>query len=194
MIGPGESSEGLRHESARCHLRPVRSENQREASIEDQLRICRARAAREGWTVVGEFSDAAISGTKEKRPGFVALRDAARAGKCDVILAESLDRFSRDLEHVAAFYKQVTFCRVKLVTLAEGEISDFHVGVKGAMGALYLKDLAAKTHRGLEGRLRKGHCITTPAYGYRVVRRTGASSGRALRSRCCAGPSPARAC
>lgn len=150
------------------------SENQREASIEDQVRVCRARAKREGWTVVGEFSDAAISGTKDKRPGFIALRDAVRAGKCDVILAESLDRFSRDLEHVAAFYKQVTFCRVKLVTLAEGEISDLHVGVKGAMGALYLKDLAAKTHRGLEGRLRKGHCITTPAYGYRVVRRIGA--------------------
>lgn len=150
------------------------SENQREASIEDQLRICRARAEREGWTVVGEFSDAAISGTKDNRPGFITLRDAARGGKCDVILAESLDRLSRDLEHVAAFYKQVTFCRVKLVTLAEGEISDLHVGVKGAMGALYLKDLAAKTHRGLEGRLRKGHCITTPAYGYRVVRRIGA--------------------
>lgn len=150
------------------------SENQREASIEDQLRICRARAEREGWTVVDEFSDAAISGTKDKRPGFIALREAARAGKVDVILAESLDRFSRDLEHVAAFHKQATFCRVKLVTLAEGEISDLHVGVKGAMGALYLKDLAAKTHRGLEGRLRKGHSISMPSYGYRVVRRIGA--------------------
>lgn len=147
------------------------SDLQREASIDDQLRICRARAEREGWTVVEEFSDAAISGTKDNRPGFQALREAARAGKVDVILAESLDRLSRDLEHVAAFYKQITFCRVKLVTLAEGEISDLHVGVKGAMGALYLKDLAAKTHRGLEGRLRKGHSISAPSYGYRLVRR-----------------------
>lgn len=111
------------------------SENQREASIEDQLRICRARAERAGWTIVAEFTDAAISGTKDNRPGFIALREAARAGKLDVILAESLDRFSRDLEHVAAFHKQVTFCRVKLVTLADGEISDLHVGVKGAIPA-----------------------------------------------------------
>lgn len=129
------------------------SENQREASIDDQLRICRARAEREGWSVVGEFSDAAISGTKDNRPGFVALREAARGGKCDVILAESLDRFSRDLEHVAAFYKQVTFCRVKLVTLAEGEISDLHVGVKGAMG---MDPLMPNVHRPLLVRSRRG--------------------------------------
>ncbi|WP_342451425.1 recombinase family protein [Neoroseomonas nitratireducens] len=107
--------------------------NRREASIEDHLHICRARAEREGWSILGEFSDADMSSTKGKRPGFIALRDAAQAGNCDVILAESLDRFSRDLEDIAAFYKQVTFCRVKLVTLAEGEISDLHVGVKGAM-------------------------------------------------------------
>ncbi len=40
------------------------------------------------------------------------------------------------------------------------------------MGALYLKDLAAKTHRGLEGRVRAGRCVGAPPYGYRTVRRT----------------------
>ncbi len=30
---------------------------------------------------------------------------------------------------------------VLLITLAEGEITELHVGVKGAMSALYLKDL-----------------------------------------------------
>ena len=38
------------------------SDNQSEASIEDQFRICRDQAAREKWRVVGSYQDAAISG------------------------------------------------------------------------------------------------------------------------------------
>jgi DNA invertase Pin-like site-specific DNA recombinase len=45
---------------------------------------------------------------------------------------------------------------VKLVTVSEGEVGDLHIGLKGAMNALYLKDLADKTRRGLEGRVRAG--------------------------------------
>jgi site-specific DNA recombinase len=41
--------------------------------------------------------------------------------------------------------------------LAEGDISELHIGLKGTMSALFLKDLAQKTHRGLEGRVRAGH-------------------------------------
>ena len=37
--------------------------------------------------------------------------------------------------------------------LAEGEINELHVGLKGTMNALFLKDLAAKTHRGQRGRV-----------------------------------------
>jgi len=44
---------------------------------------------------------------------------------------------------------------VQIVTLAEGEISELHVGLKGTMNALFLKDLAAKTHRGLRGRWKR---------------------------------------
>ncbi|NMJ42468.1 recombinase family protein [Roseomonas sp. JC162] len=147
------------------------SDLQSAASIEDQFRICHERAAREGWSIVGQFSDAAISGATLLRPGYQGLLEAIRTGKVDIVLAESLDRFSRDLEHVAAFHKQATFCQVRIVTLAEGEISELHVGLKGTMGALYLKDLAAKTHRGQVGRVRKGFAFGAPPYGYRKVRR-----------------------
>lgn len=149
------------------------SDLQSAASIEDQLRLCTARAEREGWIVIGTYTDAALSGTSLLRPGYQALLGAIRGGKVDIVLAESLDRFSRDLEHVAAFHKQATFHRVKVVTLAEGEISELHVGLKGTMGALYLKDLAQKTHRGQEGRIRKKRACGRTPYGYRPVRRLG---------------------
>jgi site-specific DNA recombinase len=158
------------------HMRAViyarySSDLQRAASIEDQVRICRARADHEGWTVVGVFSDAAISGATLIRPGLQTLMQAIRSGGVDIVLTESLDRISRDQEHIAAFYKQASFARVRIVTLAEGDISELHIGLKGTMGALYLKDLAQKTRRGIEGRIRAGRSIGKPAYGYRLVRR-----------------------
>ena len=143
------------------------SDQQREASIEDQLRVCRARAEREGWTVVEAFTDAALSGANTLRPGYQALLAAMRAGRLDLVLAESLDRFSRDQEHIAGFYKQASFAGVRVVTLAEGPVSELHIGLKGTMGALYLKDLADKTRRGLEGRVRQGRGVGRVSYVHR---------------------------
>jgi site-specific DNA recombinase len=42
---------------------------------------------------------------------------------------------------------------VNIVTLAEGDITHLHVGLKGTMNALFLKDLADKPRRGLRGRV-----------------------------------------
>jgi site-specific DNA recombinase len=83
------------------------------------------------------------------------MRDAL-SRRFDVVLAASLDRFSRDQEDTAGLFKRLTFAGVNIVTLAEGDITHLHVGWKGAMNALFLKDLAAKTHRGLRGRIEEG--------------------------------------
>src|SRR5262249_27422082 len=59
---------------------------------------------------------------------------------------------------------------IRLVTLAEGEINELHVGITGAMSAIYIRDLAAKTRRGLEGRICEGRSGGGLCYGYDVVR------------------------
>ncbi|WP_328285758.1 recombinase family protein [Magnetospirillum molischianum] len=133
------------------------SDTQRAASIEDQFRICREHAARQGWTVTACYHDAAISGASTiLRPGIQTLLTDARCGKFDLVVAEALDRISRDQADVATLFKHLTFAGLTIVTLAEGEISELHVGLKGTMNALFLKDLAAKTHRGLRGRVEAG--------------------------------------
>src|SRR3546814_7679288 len=63
----------------------------------------------------------------------------------------------------------MSFAGVKIITLAEGEISDLHVGLKGTMNALFLKDLADKTRRGLRGRVESGKSGGGNSYGYDVV-------------------------
>lgn len=146
------------------------SDQQRAASITDQQRLCREFAARRGWTVAAEYEDAAISGSSLMRPGMQALLQAVRDGQFDIVLAESLDRFSRDLEDTAGLFKRLAFKGVRIVTVAEGDISHLHIGVKGLMGELYLKDLADKTRRGLRGRVEAGRSGGGLSYGYRVTR------------------------
>jgi site-specific DNA recombinase len=147
------------------------SDNQREASIEDQLRICREQAKREKWKIVGTYKDAGISGASMiLRPGIQALLQDAQAGQFDIVLAEALDRISRDQADVATFYKHLKFAGVPIVTLSEGEISELHVGLKGTMNALFLKDLAAKTHRGIRGRVEEGKSGGGLCYGYNVIK------------------------
>lgn len=67
---------------------------QREASIDDQLRVCRDWCAREGYAIVGEYSDYAMSGRSDDRPEF--QRMIANAGESDIVLVYMMDRFSRD--------------------------------------------------------------------------------------------------
>ena len=154
------------------------SDNHRDASIADQLRVCREFAAREGWTVVQEFTDRAISGATLLRSGFQALMRDALNGRFDVVLAEALDRFSRDQEDTAGLFKRLTFAGVNIVTLAEGDITHLHVGLKGTMNALLLKDLADKTRRGLRGRVELGKSGGGLCYGYKVRSRGRMARGR----------------
>ena len=152
------------------------SDNQSAASIEDQFRICREHAARQGWTIAACYHDAAISGASMiLRPGIQTLLTDARCGKFDMVLAEALDRVSRDQADVATLFKHLKFAGLAIVTLAEGEISELHVGLKGTMNALFLKDLAAKTHRGLRGRVEAGKAGGGLCFGYDVVKRLDAT-------------------
>ena len=148
------------------------SDNQREASIADQLRMCRLRAEKEGWTVVEEYSDHAISGSSMiQRSGLQTLILDSSRGRFDLILAEALDRISRDQEDIAGIYKRMRYADVKMFTLSEGEISELHVGLKGTMNALFLKDLADKTRRGQRGRVEAGKSGGGNSYGYDVVKK-----------------------
>ncbi len=143
---------------------------QSDASIEDQHRLCLRLINGNGWQKVQTYSDRGQSGASHLRPSYQRLLEDARNNQFDVIVAEGLDRISRDQEHIAAFFKQMRFLDIPIVTVAEGEISELHIGLKGTMSSLFLKDLAQKTHRGLEGRVRKGKSAGGVTFGYDVVR------------------------
>lgn len=144
------------------------SDKQNDRSIADQVALCRKLAAREGYSVVQVFEDRAVSGASlQGRLGFQRLMREARGSAFDVVLAEALDRLSRDQEDLAGIHKRLSFFGIDIVTAQDGLAGDIHVGVKGLLGALYLKDLADKTRRGQAGVLRDGRHNGGRSFGYR---------------------------
>jgi site-specific DNA recombinase len=143
---------------------------QNAASIDDQIRLCRERLDQDKIKVRDVFIDRAISGSSlHARAGIQALLEEVARGDVDIVIAEALDRLSRDQEDIARIYKRLSFAQVTLVTLAEGEINELHIGLKGTMNALFLKDLASKTRRGQRGRVEAGKIPGCKSYGYRLV-------------------------
>jgi len=153
---------------------------QRDASIEDQIRSCWEYAARQGLKVVETYSDRAVSGASLMRSGMQKLLRDGRSGMFDVVISEGLDRLSRNQADIAQIYQSLLFAEVMIETVSEGAISEMHIGLKGTMNAIFLKDLGVKTHRGLKGRALAGKSAGGLTYGYSAVHKI-APNGETIR-------------
>ncbi|KRE16788.1 hypothetical protein ASE66_09245 [Bosea sp. Root483D1] len=145
------------------------SENQRDASIEDQIELCRRYAAAQGWQVVATFNDRAISGMTVDRIGYRNLLGEAHRGKFDVIVVEALDRLSRKLSEIARVHDELQFARISLHAVSLGRVEMMHVGMLGTMAQIYVADLREKTRRGQLGRILQGRAASGKAFGYDIV-------------------------
>lgn len=149
------------------------SDNQRENSIEDQLRNCRERAESEGWEIVAEYKDQALSGKLRDRPGFIQLMQSAESSDFQVLIADDLSRLTRGV-NASSIVEQMHFHGVRLVTISDGIDSDnktakLAVGLKGMMNNMFLDNLKDSVHRGLKGNALKGKNTGGKAFGYKVV-------------------------
>jgi site-specific DNA recombinase len=146
------------------------SDLQDNRSITDQVSLARKYGETRGFALAGVYEDAAISGASLiNRPGLQRLLVDAAAQKFNVLVTESLDRLSRSQADIAALYERLCFLGVRIETLADGHVSEIHVGLKGTMSALFLKDLAQKTRRGQMGRVKAGRIPGGRSYGYDMV-------------------------
>ncbi len=155
------------------------SDQQREASIVDQQRNTARYAESKGWKILPEFvfSDAAMSGAGTDRPGLQALLRAAlkKPRSFDVILVDDTSRISRNLGDIVRIREQLSFAGLRLIAVSQGidsadEQADVMLTVHGLVDSLYIKELAKKTHRGLEGLALEGFHTGGNCFGYRNVR------------------------
>lgn len=166
------------------------SDNQSEASIEDQVYRCQKWIEQRGGAVRDELihADYALSGASAHRPQLQALLEKVEAKPrgVDVIVMEDVSRLARDLADSAAIYKRVRFCDVTIIGIADGVDTSDHgakltFGMKSLIAEMYRDDLADKTRRGLEGRFRHGGVTGGLPYGYRseaVVDEQGRARGK----------------
>ena len=104
------------------------SDNQREESIEGQLRECMAYAERNGITVIGNYIDRAMSARTADRPDFQRMINDSEKKLFDVIIVWKLDRFSRD-RYDSATYKHILKKNGVKVISATENITDSPEGI-----------------------------------------------------------------
>ncbi len=80
------------------------SENQREESIEGQLRECSEFAKNNDIEIIGTYIDRAFSARTDNRPDFQKMIKDSSGKKFDLVIVWKLDRFARD-RYDSAYYK-----------------------------------------------------------------------------------------
>ena len=136
------------------------SDNQREESIEGQIRECTAYAEKNGMTVIKHYIDRAYSAKTANRPEFQQMVKDSEKRLFDVVLVWKIDRFARD-RYDAAHYKHILQRNhVKLVSATE-PISDTPAGIMmesmlTGMAEYYSAELSEKVVRGMTENVLKG--------------------------------------
>ena len=128
------------------------SENQREESIEGQMRECYAFAKKNGISVVGEYIDRAFSAKTDRRPDFQRMIKDSAKRNFNLVIVWKLDRFARN-RYDSAHYKALLKKNGIKVMSAVERISDGAEGILlesllEGMAEYYSADLSEKVLRG----------------------------------------------
>lgn len=149
------------------------SHGQTEQSIEGQLRDNHAWAKQQGITVIGEYIDRAMSGTKDQRPEFQRMIQDAAKRQFEVVIVWKLDRFARNRYDSAIYKAKLKKYGVRVVSVKEN-ITDSPEGIilEGlleSMAEYYSANLSQNIRRGQRESVVKGtYCGGTVPYGYKV--------------------------
>jgi site-specific DNA recombinase len=143
---------------------------QNPTSAADQIAVCERHALREGWKIVARYADEGITGTTNRRPQYQAMRRDMREGRFDLLMAESMDRVSRDQADSHELFKHCKFHRVILFMLDAGVMDALKLSFSSLMNAEQIEKLRHHVRRGLGEKVRKGTSAGGLSYGYRVPR------------------------
>jgi len=154
------------------------SEKQNPLTISQQIRKCREYAERNGFVVLDEhvYSDDAISGATDNRAGLQLLLAATTRKPLpfDVLLVDDTSRLSRNMIDSLRIFERLRFAGVRTIFVAQGidttsEQAELLVTAHGMVDSLYLKDLRARTFRGVEQRAIEGLHTGGRVFGYKHV-------------------------
>lgn len=144
---------------------------QREASIEDQLRVCHEWCDERSYDVVAEYADHAISGRTDERPEF--QRMIANAGEAEVCLVYMMDRFSRDVYDAPIYKKKLRDKGCKVVSATEampdGPEALLIEKLYEGLAAIESAHTSERVKRGMTGNALKCMANGVKVFGYSIV-------------------------
>ena len=136
------------------------SDNQREESIEGQVRECTAFAEKNDFQVLRHYIDRAYSAKTDHRPAFQEMIKDSAKHLFDVVIVWKLDRFSRNRYDSARYKNTLKHNGVKVISatevISEGAEGIILESVLEGYAEYYSKDLSEKVVRGMTENLLKG--------------------------------------
>jgi len=158
----------------------ARKSQEKEEAVERQVENARAFATPRGWSVTDAniFTDDGISGAEfVDRPGFTALRAAAKAGRFDVVVTMNVDRFGREAYRTNMALLEIAESKVRIFTYADGQevkvdtpIAKQMVSMRNYAAEDFRAQIADKTREALIAKARAGWATGTRTYGYDLVK------------------------
>ena len=129
------------------------SDNQREESIDGQIRECKEFAEKNDIRIIDTYIDRALSAKTDNRPSFQQMIKDSSKGLFDVIIVWKLDRFARNRYDSARYKAQLRKNGVKVISanenISEGSEGIILESVLEGMAEYYSADLSEKVIRGL---------------------------------------------
>lgn len=149
------------------------STNQREESIDAQMRAIREYCIKENIELIAEFKDEAISGKTDDRADFQKMINQLLKGNLpvDVVLVHKFNRFARNKYDSALYKKKLKDAGIKVVSVSqridetpEGELLE---GFLETIDQYYSANLAVEVRKGLRENALKGkHAGGQVLFGY----------------------------
>ena len=96
--------------------------------VESQLYDLRELAKQRGFSVVKEYEDRGVSGSKARRPGLDALMADARRKRFDVVLVAAFDRLARSTKHFLEVIDEFNALGIEFISAREGIDSSSPMG------------------------------------------------------------------
>lgn len=149
------------------------SDNQRDESIDAQVRAIEEYAKNNDIQIVKKYVDKAKSATSDKRPGFLQMIADSGIGIFDTVIIHKLDRFSRDKYDSAKYKRKLKQNGVRLISVVEhldgSPESIILESVIEGMAEYYSKNLAREVMKGMKETAHQcKHTGGIPPLGYDV--------------------------
>jgi DNA invertase Pin-like site-specific DNA recombinase len=134
---------------------------------EMQLRELWEYCERRGWSVVAEYVDVGVSGTKENRPELDRLMADAQRRRFDVMAVWKFDRFARSVSHLLRALETFKALGVEFISLSEQVDTSTPTGkmvftVLGAVGELERSLIVERVRAGLRNARARGKRLGRP--------------------------------